>query len=407
MSAPQLLFLAHRIPYPPDKGDKIRSWKTLEHLARRFRVHLAAFVDDRRDFRHEDHLKSVCESVTLVPLNKRSATVRSAAGFLTGEALTIPYYRDARMSAAVARARMNGLAIEYAFSSSVARYIAGKSNAPRIVDLCDADSAKWAEYARRQAWPMSAVYAREGRRLTREESAIINWADAAFAISEEEADLLANGDGAEREVQWFCNGVDTVHFAPGATAPSEKRYAAVFVGAMDYWANVDAVLWFAREIWPQVRAHMPDATFGVIGSNPTRAIRALDGIDGVEVAGRVDDVRPYIESAALVVAPMRIGRGVQNKVLEAMAMGKAVVSTPAGLEGIDAQMGTEAIAAAAPQGFAQEVVRLIESPEQARIIGEAARSRILRDYQWPAQLARLDAAIDALCVKENPALEAV
>lgn len=395
MSAPHILYLAHRIPYPPDKGDKIRSWKTVEHLAKRFRVHLGAFVDDARDFQHEEHLKSVCESVTLVPLGRRAATLRSAAGFVAGEALTMPYYRDRRMSAAVAKARAGGLSAEIAFSSSMAQYIAAKSNAPRIVDLCDADSAKWAEYARRKSWPMSAVYRREGRLLAKAESAIINWADATFAISEEEADLLGNRDDALKEVSWFCNGVDAGCFAPGA-APPGARFTAVFTGAMDYWANIDAIMWFVREIWPQVRAALPDATFAVVGANPAKEVRALEGANGISVTGRVPDVRPFVEGAALVVAPMRIARGVQNKVLEAMAVGKAVVSTPAGLEGIDATIGTEAIAAASPDGFAREIIRLAEDEGAAKKIGAAARARILSDYQWPRRLSRLDAALDRL-----------
>ena len=396
MNAPHILYLAHRIPYPPDKGDKIRSWKTLEHLARRYRVHLAAFVDDSRDFRHRARLETICETVMLVPLDRRLAALRSIAGFVVGEPLTFPYYRDRRISDAVTRARAVGLAAELAFSSSMAPYIAGGVSAPRIVDLCDADSAKWTEYARRGSWPMRHVYAREGRLLADAETNIINWADATFAISEEEADLLGSRDGAAKEVRWFCNGVDAAHFAPGAVAASAPRFAAVFVGAMDYWANVDAVLWFTREIWPHVRAASPDASFAVVGSNPVREIAALNGADGVVVTGRVEDVRPFREGASIVVAPMRIARGVQNKVLEAMAMGKAVISTPAGLEGIDAKMGEEAVAAASPEGFAREAIAFLSNPGAARRLGEAARARILSDYQWPRQFAKLDAAIDRL-----------
>lgn len=391
---PHLLYLAHRIPYPPDKGEKIRTWKTVEHLARSYRVHLGAFVDRPDDFAHEAHLKSVCESVCLVPLNKKLATLRSAQGLLSGEPLTLPYYRDRRMNAFVARSRALGLAAEIAFSSSMAPYIAATSNAPRIVDLCDADSAKWTEYSRRKSWPMSAVYEREGRRLAEFETAVINWADETFAISEEEADLLGCRDGAMREVKWFCSGVDASFFAPGAVAAHESAPTIAFTGAMDYWANVDAILWFVKDIWPSVRAAVPDAAFAIVGANPAREISALDGKDGIAVTGRVADVRPYLEAAALVVAPMRIARGVQNKVLEAMAMGKAVVSTPAGLEGIDATIGKEALAAASPSSFAAEIVRLIENPAAARTIGEAARSRILSDYQWPMQLAKLDAALE-------------
>lgn len=329
-----------------------------------------------------------------MPLNRKAATLRSVAGFVTGEPLTLPFYRDARMARAVAAARATGLSAEIAFSSSVAPYLAAKSNAPRIVDLCDADSAKWSEYARRKSWPMSAVFAREGRLLAQVETRIINWADAAFAISEEEADLLGSRDGVAKEVGWFCNGVDVEYFAP--LSPGADRFTAAFVGAMDYWANVDAILWFMREIWPHVRSARPDATFAIVGSNPVREIAGLNGVDGVTVTGRVEDVRPYVAGAAVVVAPMRIARGVQNKVLEAMAMGKAVVTTPSGLEGIDAKMGTEAIAIAGPQGFAHEILRLLDDEAASAALGAAARARILAEYQWPAQLKRLDAVLDKL-----------
>ncbi|MFN0025392.1 MAG: TIGR03087 family PEP-CTERM/XrtA system glycosyltransferase [Parvularculaceae bacterium] len=397
MTRPRLLYLAHRIPYPPDKGDKIRSWRTVEHLAQRFAVDLAAFVDDDADFQHRETLEGVCASVALVPLNRQLATLRSASGFLTGEPLTYPFYRDARMTRAVAEARARKPAAEIAFSSSMAPYLAEKAGPwPTLVDLCDADSAKWAEYATRKSWPLSAVYAREGLLLERAETAIINSADAAFAITEEEADLLGSRDDVAKPVHWFANGVDAAYFAPDAVAPHASRIDAVFVGAMDYWANVDAVLWFAAEIWPAIRLGVEGATFFVVGSNPAPALRALDGQGGIVVTGRVADVRPFLAAAKIAVAPLRIARGIQNKVLEAMAMGKAVIATPAGLEGIDAAIGVDAIAAAGPETFVREAVRLIEDAGAAAQIGRAGRARVLSDYRWEAQLGRFDLVLDQL-----------
>jgi sugar transferase (PEP-CTERM/EpsH1 system associated) len=394
LSRLRVLYLAHRIPYPPDKGDKIRTWRSVEHLAKRFDVDLCAFVDDPVDFQHEEHLRRVCASVALVPLDRRAAALRSARGFLTGEALTFPFYRDARMTRAVAGARGKKPVAEIAFSSSMAPYLK-ETTAPVLIDVCDADSAKWAEYGKRKGWPMSAVYAREGRLLERAETAIINRAHAAFAITEEEADLLGSRDGVEKPVHWFANGVDADYFSPSA-APQTGRIDAVFVGAMDYWANVDAVTWFATEIWPEVRRSIDGATFFIVGSKPDAAVMALNGRDGVTVTGRVEDVRPYVAAAKIAVAPMRIARGIQNKVLEAMAMAKAVVATPAGLEGIDATVGAEAIAAASPNAFVAECVRLIEDRAAAAAMGRAARARILSDYQWAAQLKRFDAVLDRL-----------
>lgn len=400
MTRPRLLYLAHRIPYPPDKGDKIRTWKTVEHLSKRFAVDLAAFVDDPADFQHRATLEQECASVALVPLDRWSATIRSAQGVFSGEPLTFPYYRDARMTRAVAAARARTPVAEIAFSSSMAPYLQTKAGPwPTLVDLCDADSAKWAEYGKRKSWPMDAVYAREGRLLARAETAIINRADAAFAITEEEADLLGSRDGVEKPVHWFANGVDTDYFAQGAAAPYKARIDAVFIGAMDYWANVDAVLWFAAEIWPLIRQSVDDAAFFVVGSKPDAAVAALGGRDGITVTGRVADVRPYLAAAKVAVAPMRIARGIQNKALEAMAMAKAVVATPAALEGIDASIGAEAVAAAGPETFARECVRLIEDSAAGAAIGAAARARILSDYRWPAQLARLDAVLDGLIAR--------
>ncbi|MEZ5922570.1 MAG: hypothetical protein R3C60_14645 [Parvularculaceae bacterium] len=229
MTRRQILYLAHRIPYPPDKGDKIRTWNTLEHLTYRFDVHLAAFVDDPADFQHEAHLKGVCASVSLVGLNRIAATLRSLSGFLTGEPLTTPYYRDARMMRAVKAARRNNLVAEIGFSSSMAPYLLnGGGSARKIIDLCDADSAKWTAYSHARRGLTRSVYAREGRLLAVEETRIINAADAAFAISEEEADLLGQRDGVQREVFYFGNGVDTEFFAPGASPAPVKGIDVVF-----------------------------------------------------------------------------------------------------------------------------------------------------------------------------------
>ncbi|MEQ8934561.1 MAG: TIGR03087 family PEP-CTERM/XrtA system glycosyltransferase, partial [Amphiplicatus sp.] len=310
----EILFLSHRIPYPPDKGDKIRSWRLVEHLAKRFRVHLAAFVDDRADFAHEAVLAGVCESVFLAPLDPFAAKARSAAGFVTGEPLSFPYFRDARMRRHAHALRQRDLAAEFVFSSSMAPYVEpAKERRPRLVDLCDADAEKWRQYAAETDGPMRAVYAREATRLAAAETAIINSVDAAFAISPAEAAVFNARPGAERMCDWFGNGVDAEHFRPQAERAAPQPSAdVVFTGAMDYRANIDAVRWFAGEVWPIVRSKAPQARFAVVGARPARAVKALDGRDGVFVTGRVEDVRPYIQHASAAVAPLRVARGVQN-----------------------------------------------------------------------------------------------
>ncbi|MEE2692495.1 MAG: TIGR03087 family PEP-CTERM/XrtA system glycosyltransferase [Pseudomonadota bacterium] len=394
----EILFLAHRIPYPPDKGDKIRSWRLVEHLSRRFRVHLAAFVDDRTDFAHEAFLAGVCESVFLVPLDPPAAKLRSAAGLVTGEPLSFPYFRDSRMQRRIDELRARGLAAEFAFSSAMAPYIAKpRGGRPRIVDLCDADSEKWRQYAAETGGPMSLIYAREAETLARRETEIIGWADAAFAVSAEEAAIFNARAGVGRSCDWFGNGVDVEHFRPSADRPAPEPSAdIVFTGAMDYRANIDAVRWFAREVWPIVRAKAPEARFAIVGARPSGAVRALDGRDGVAVAGRVEDVRPWLQHASAVVAPLRIARGVQNKMLEAMAMARPVVATSGAAEGIDAREGEEFILADAPEAFAASVLWLMSDRKRGDAIGASARARMKAAYAWPARLSRLDAALARL-----------
>ncbi len=399
MSArPEILFLAHRIPYPPDKGDKIRSWRLVEHLSRRFRVHLAAFVDDRADFAHDAFLKGVCESVFLVPLDPLAAKARSAAGLVTGEPLSFPYFRDKRMQRHADEMRRRDLAAEFAFSSSMAPYLEPpKGGRPRLVDLCDADSEKWRQYAAETAGPMGAVYAREAERLAAAETAIVNSADAAFAISEGEAAIFNARAGAARRCDWFGNGVDVDYFRPRADWPAPEPSAdVVFTGAMDYRANIDAVCWFAADVWPIVRSKEPQARFAIVGARPDKAVKALDGKNGITVTGRVVDVRPYIQHAGAAVAPLRMARGVQNKMLEAMAMARPVVATSGAAEGIDAREGEEFILADSPADFAASVLWLMSERKRGDAIGASARARMKAAYSWPAQFARLDAALARL-----------
>ncbi|MBY0423560.1 MAG: TIGR03087 family PEP-CTERM/XrtA system glycosyltransferase [Parvularculaceae bacterium] len=391
----EVLFLAHRIPYPPDKGDKIRSWRILEALARRFDVRLAAFVDDPDDFQHTAHLQSVCACVSLVPLDPRVARLRSLVGLARGEALTFPYYRDRRMESAVRSARARPLAAEVAFSSSMAPYLAEHAGRPRIVDFCDADSEKWRQYAEDATGPMRAVYAREAQRLRKAERAITAWAEASFAVSPAEAAVFHCAEN--RAVDWFGNGVDAAYFDPAAAGPPPAAASdVVFVGAMDYRANVKAALWFADKVWPLVRAGAPEATFALVGSKPVEAVRALAARQGISVTGRVDDVRPYLASARVVVAPLQVARGVQNKVLEALAMARPLVATRDAATGVDIEDGVHYLAADDPAAFAAQILELLKDRSGAEQMGERGRLRMIERHSWAAQLARFEAALDRL-----------
>jgi polysaccharide biosynthesis protein PslH len=392
-----LLFLAHRLPYPPNKGDKVRSYHFLRHLAERYRVFLGTFIDDPVDWQHLDAVRSFCADVRVERLAPRSKRVTSVTGLLTGEALSLPYFRSRALHAWVEDvARREGIRRAFAYSSPMAQYILDLPKMRRIVDFVDVDSAKWREYAQRRRWPVSTIYQREASRLLAYEREVAARADASLFVTDEEAELFRreSGDRSGRIVA-IHNGVDSDHFSPSAElaspfAPDER--AVVFTGAMDYWPNIDAVVWFAREVLPEIRRRDPAVRFYVVGMNPDASVRALASNE-VAVTGRVADVRPYLRHASVVVAPLRVARGIQNKVLEAMAMAKAVVATPAAARGLRVQAGTELEVAPDEKEFIAKVLGLME-PTRAEGMGRLARSRVLDDYTWAAGLKQLDELIE-------------
>lgn len=394
-----LLFLPHRIPYPPDKGDKVRSWNLLKHLAQRHRVHVGTFVDDPDDLRHLDAMRALCASLHISRLHPRRARVASLAGLASGAPLTLHYYRDDALQRWVdetlVREPVDAALI---FSSSMAQYLDTHAGVPMLVDFVDVDSAKWTAYAQHHHWPMSALYRREGRTLLAEEQRIAARARSSFFATEKEAALFR---GMAPESASRChalgNGVDATFFAPDASRPSPFGAAEVplvFTGAMDYWPNIDAVTWFAGEALPRLRAVRPQLRFYIVGRNPTAQVRAL-AADDVVVTGTVPDVRPYLEHAAVVVAPLRLARGVQNKILEAMAMQRVVVAAAECAGALQVRVGEEIAVATRPQEYVDAVLCLLDAPEVAAAMGKAARHRVVESYSWRAHLSALDAHLAA------------
>ncbi|MCG6940119.1 MAG: TIGR03087 family PEP-CTERM/XrtA system glycosyltransferase [Thiohalocapsa sp.] len=380
----QVLLLCHRIPYPPDKGDKIRSHRWLTSLAARYRVHLGAFVDDPNDWAHAERLRTLCAEVCLRPLPPVRARLRGLPALLTTTPLTVACYADRQMAAWVRRlCATRTLSRVIVFSSAMAQYalLPEAAGLRRVIDYVDVDADKWRQYAERKRAPMSWLYAREARCLLAYDARVARAFAASLFVSAPEAALFLRMTGAPGSAA-VPNGVDSAYFAPMAARPSpfnDSVQVLVFTGAMDYWANVDAVRWFAAEVWPLVRQRMSSARFYVVGARPTREVSKLVG-EGIVVTGRVPDVRPYLQHAAAVVAPMRIARGIQNKVLEGMAMGRVVVTTPMGLEGIDAEPGRHLLVADEPADMAEQLVAALQG-RHARV-GTAARQLIGDAYDW-------------------------
>lgn len=395
----ELLFVAHRVPYPPNKGDKIRSYNVLRHLAARHRVHLCAFVDDPADLAHEQVLRKLCASVQLIPLNVRIARLRSLAGLADGRPLGLPYYHDRQMQAHVAAlARDRRIEHVFVFSSTMAQYVdrhvESLAGATRVLDMCDVDSDKWRQYAQRHRWPLSWVYSREGELLGKVEREYARDFDATLLASNNEADYLRKAaPESAHKVHAMRNGVDVEFFDPARA--SETPFAAdleviAFTGAMDYWANVDAVEWFAREVLPAVVRRRPGVRFYIVGSNPTEAVRRLAELPAVAVTGSVPDIRPYLRHARAVVVPLRVARGIQNKVLEALAMARPLVATKAALEGLDHRPVPTVALANEPDEFAAAVIATLDRPAAVEQ-DTRGRQYVCDHYGWEATLGSLDA----------------
>lgn len=399
-----VLVLAHRIPYPPDKGDKIRSYHMVTHLAERgWNVHLLSLADDPADLAWASELSKRFASFAGRPLDRFRKKLWSLTGPPRGKPLSVPYFYDRRMQQdfdrALAHLRPDAVLCvcspmaEYVFHSGVAGWGAGQR--PRLlIDFMDVDSDKWAQYALKTPGPLGWVYRLESRLLARYEQRVAETFDATLLVSPAEAELFRRRTGLEGKIHAVGNGVDLEFFRPLAPAPARRGgepLRLVFCGAMDYLPNVDAVTWFAREVLPLVRERAGDVGFTIVGSNPAPEVQSLGSIPGVRVTGRVADVRPHVWEADVSVAPIRIARGVQNKVLEAMAMGVPVVATPEAFEGIDAAPGTELVVCAAEAAsFAEGVAALLGDRAARESLGARARAGVEARYAWAAQLAELE-----------------
>lgn len=391
-----LLFLTHRIPYPPNKGDKIRAYHMLRYLQQHFRVHLGAFIDQQDDLRHVDAPElAACASRCLITLPVQRTRCWSLRALLTGEALSVAYYRHRTMQRWVRHTLdQHRITTALAFSGPMAQYLPPATRHGlllRVMDLVDVDSEKWRAYAQQRPWPLAPLYRREARRLGAYEGHIAGQFNHTVLVSPAEAALLRERvPAAAAHIDYVNMGVDSAYFSPDAAdiAP-ENPYAQysgghtiVFTGVLDYPPNVEAVAWFAEHVLPALHPH----SFHIVGARPCARVLALGRLSGVHVHANVADVRPYLRHAALAVAPLWLARGVQSKVLEAMAMQKTVIATPAALEGISAVAGTEVLVAADAQDFITQLRRELATPGR---LGVAARRRVLRDYQWRTNLQRL------------------
>ncbi len=386
----RVVALTHRTPFPPDKGEKIRAFHLLSRLAKRAEVHLAAFAEPPSDVAHASALAERFASVELVPLEMRWQQVRALPSLATLTPLTVPVFHRRAMAHAVerivSRVRPDVIVAE---SSSMAPYALAHPAVPLVMDFVDADSAKWTAYAEKARLPMRAVYLREGFTLRRFERDVAARAKVSLVTADRELALMRSiAPGCD--VRTLANGVDTDHFAMRTKTPDAP--SAVFFGAMDYHANAEAAVFLAREVLPRLRAKHPAFRVVIAGSRPTREVEALASLPGVTVTGYLADIRPTVQAATVCAIPLRVARGVQNKVLEAMAMGVPVVCSPGAAEGIDARPDRDLTVARVDDGgeaMAAAMLSLVNDAARLDELARNARAVVTERYGWEPRAEEL------------------
>jgi sugar transferase (PEP-CTERM/EpsH1 system associated) len=398
----KILYLAHRLPYPPNKGEKIRIFHQIQQLAKRHTIHLCSFVDDPDDLAYVSALRTCCASVEVVYRGRSvGAYFRAAVGFLRGLPLSVSlFYRRALATKVLQKVAAERFDCVIVSSSSMAQYAVNLCPNVKILDFIDIDSEKWRLYAQRHSFPVSFIYQLEAERLATYEKEMAQVFEHCFLISEEEGRLLRRRVSGQ-PVSVISNGVDLEYFSSlGILSSKDSQPTIVFTGAMDYFPNVDAVGYFCRDIFPLVLRTMPKAQFYIVGRNPTRQVKQLGRQTNVIVTGTVPDVRPYLAEATISIAPFRLARGVQNKVLESMAMGVPVVGTTEAFKGIAATEQDGVRIADDPHSFAQHVTTLLQGDAALRQeIGLHARRYVERHHRWEDQGAKLERLIEEVVQK--------
>lgn len=405
----QILFLTHRVPYPPNRGDRIRSYHMLRFLAQMADVHVACLADEPCTDKDLHVLQALGARVAIVPHSGRTRWLRAAWKLARGGTATEGLFESPGLRAIVGEwARTTSFDAVFTYCSSMWQYarIPELDHVPRVVDLVDVDSQKWFDYARQSRGPQRWLYQWEGARLRRLECDLTAQSRAVVLVSAAEAAIFQAYCPLPEKVTAITNGVDLDYYQP---QPAESQVPhqfipprCVFVGALDYRANVDGVTWFCERIWPRIRERVRAATFAIVGRRPVEAVRRLGSLPGVTVVGEVDDVRSHLANAALVVVPLRIARGVQNKVLEALAMGKAVMASSESLEGLGLVHQRHVWQARGEADWWEGVPRLLADQALRQQLGENGRAHVEREHHWDACLAPL-ADVLGVSPRQSPA----
>ena len=385
----RVLYLCHRIPFPPNKGDKIRAYRELRAIGERHEVDLFTLADCAEDLEGELALRRYCRTVTVAGLSRGQARLRMLSTLWGGKPLSNAYFYspelDVKLHNALLRRSYDRI---FVYCSSMAQYVRGIRDVPAVVDFVDVDSDKWMQYSAVAHFPLSAVYRREARCLRDYERRLCKRYPAIVVTTEREAQLIRHL-WEKTHVHVVANGVDTAYFDPADSMPESSSPEIVFTGDMGYFPNQQAVAFFARSVLPLVRRAVPNAHFSIVGRNPSRSVLRLRKIDAVTVTGSVRDIRPYLAKARVCVAPFSIAAGIQNKILEAMAYARPVVATPRAVQGLVETVADVIDVGETAEELADLVASLLREPNIALRKGLQGRQRVAAEYNWDRSLARL------------------
>jgi polysaccharide biosynthesis protein PslH len=388
-----ILYVCHRFPFPPKRGGKIRPFNMIRHLtAAGHQVTVCSLSRSDDEARDGQGIEAHCAQFEMGHVREWAQVARMVVRLPLPTPSSMGYFYSPELADKV----RNLLATKswdliFVHCSSVAQYVEHVDDVPKILDFGDMDSQKWLEYANYKPFPLSMGYRLEGTKMLAAEKRLARRFDLCTATTRAEWQTL-NDYGTGAPTDWFPNGVDADFFAP-----TDGLYDAdtiSFIGRMDYYPNQECMSRFCAQTWPLLEAARPAMKLLIVGADPSPAMRELGNLPGVTVTGSVPDVRPFIRGSALMVAPLNIARGTQNKILEAMAMGVPVVTSSIAAGGVDAEAEKHLLVADTPQACADAILRIVDNPAERQRLAVAGRERMQSHHAWTRSMVRLDGIIE-------------
>jgi polysaccharide biosynthesis protein PslH len=388
----KILFIAHRIPYPPDKGDKIRSFNELNFFSKHYSIDLVAFYDQKKDFKHLNYLEKICSHVFLYYRHPRFSLLKGLFSLFFGGTISIGSYKNSFITKRVQHlCQSNNYKFIFCYSSQTAQYAVGQTT-KKIIDFIDVDSDKWKQYSGKSNFLMKYIYLIESKRLSNYEKHISDRFSLSLFSTKNELNLFNKYNRKLQNNTVLSNGVDYDYFMPISCS---REKSLIFTGAMDYYPNIDAVEWFSKEVFPCILAKVPDLTFYIVGSNPVSSVKNLAS-KNIIITGYVEDIRPYIARSALAVFPLRIARGIQNKFLETMSMGITPLIPDYLKNSLDEHLPDDVLFYSSKKDCIQKVISVLSKFHENSKYSLSLRKYIIKNRDWQKRFEKLHNQINSL-----------